>query len=113
MMRRTAHRGVQAVSVLAVLAVLMLSSSVSAHAATVVERFSDSHTETFTGPLEFCLPEDRVGTVTITESSTGQVVDTPVPPALRISNVHCSNLGMGRGRRHAEELAQWFGASRS
>ena len=39
-------------------------------------RITDSHTETFTGPLEGCLPEDLVGTGTLTETSTGRVVDT-------------------------------------
>jgi hypothetical protein len=43
--------------------------------ATVVRYFS-THTDTFTAPLEGCLPEDLVGTVTLTETSTGQVVDT-------------------------------------
>ena len=42
-----------------------------------VFRFSiPPHTETFTGPLEGCLPPDLIGTSTLTETSTGQVVDT-------------------------------------
>jgi hypothetical protein len=47
-----------------------------AHARATVTRFFGSHTETFTAPLEGCLPEDLVGTVTVTETSTGQVVET-------------------------------------
>lgn len=41
-----------------------------------VVRFSGTQTETVTTPLEGCLPDDLVGTATITETSTGQVVDT-------------------------------------
>jgi hypothetical protein len=41
-----------------------------------VFRFSDTETETFTAPLEGCLPEDLVGTVTLTRTSTGQVVES-------------------------------------
>jgi hypothetical protein len=48
----------------------------AAQAQATVFRFSETHTETFTAPLEGCLPEDLVGTVTLTETSTGQVVDT-------------------------------------
>ena len=48
----------------------------AAQAQATVFRFSETHTETFTAPLEGCLPEDLVGTGTLTETSTGQVVDT-------------------------------------
>ncbi|WP_425832025.1 hypothetical protein [Streptomyces fractus] len=41
-----------------------------------VSRFSITNTETFTAPLEGCLPEDQQGTVTLTETSTGQMVKT-------------------------------------
>ncbi len=39
-------------------------------------RFSGTQTDTFTAPLEGCLSDDLVGTVILTETSTGQVVDT-------------------------------------
>ena len=48
----------------------------TASATATVFRFSDSHTETFTAPLEGCLPQNLVGVVTLKETSTGQVVDT-------------------------------------
>jgi len=41
-----------------------------------VTQFFATPTETFTAPLEGRLPADLVGTVTATETSTGQVVDT-------------------------------------
>ena len=47
-----------------------------AQAQATVFRFEVTQTFTFDAPLEGCLPEDLVGTVTITETSTGQVVDT-------------------------------------
>jgi hypothetical protein len=59
----------------ALLVGLLLPAGVAQAQATVF-RFFDTHTETFTAPLEGCLPEDLVGTVTLTETSTGQVVDT-------------------------------------
>jgi len=59
----------------AVLVALLLPAG-AAQAQATVFRFSDTHTETFSSPLEGCLPEDLVGTVTLTETATGQVVDT-------------------------------------
>ena len=59
----------------AVLVALLLPAG-AAQAQATVFRFSETHTETSTAPLEGCLPEDLVGTVTLTETSTGQVVDT-------------------------------------
>jgi hypothetical protein len=47
-----------------------------AHAQATVTRFFGTHTESFTAPLEGCLPEDLVGTVTVTETSAGQEVLT-------------------------------------
>src|SRR5450759_2538201 len=47
-----------------------------ANAGAIVDRESSSHTETFTAPLDFCLPEDLIGQVTITETSTSQSVQT-------------------------------------
>ncbi len=58
-----------------VVAVLALSAT-SAHAGATVDRFFGQQTDTFTAPLEGCLPEDQVGTVILTETSTGQRVDT-------------------------------------
>ena len=56
--------------------IAMFSSAGPAQAQATVDRFFGVHTDTYTAPLEGCLPEDLVGTVTITETSTGQRVDT-------------------------------------
>lgn len=53
---------------------IILAGPVQAQA--TVSRFFGTNTDTFTASLEGCLPEGLVGTVTITETSTGQVVDT-------------------------------------
>jgi hypothetical protein len=58
------------------LVVALLVPAGLAQAQATVFRFSETQTFTFTAPLEGCLPEDLVGTVTLTETSTGQVVDT-------------------------------------
>jgi hypothetical protein len=47
-----------------------------AQAQATVFRFSETHTEELTTALEGCLPEELIGTGTLTETSTGQVVDT-------------------------------------
>ena len=57
-----------------VLGVLIPAGAAQAEA--TVFSFSDSHTETFTGPLEDCLLPDLIGTATLTETATGHVVDT-------------------------------------
>lgn len=62
----------------AVLLLVALISAAPAEAQATISRFFFTHTETFTAPLEGCLPEDLVGTVTLTETSTGQVVETGV-----------------------------------
>jgi hypothetical protein len=64
---------------LVLLAFVVLSTAVfasPAHAAAVVFRDSGSHTHVFTAGEFFCLPPDQVGTVTFTENSTGQFVET-------------------------------------
>ena len=61
----------------AVLLLVALMSAAPAQAQATLFRFSFTHTETFTAPLEGCLPQDLEGTVTLTETSTGQVVETP------------------------------------
>ena len=58
------------------LVVALLVPAGWAQAQATVFRFEVTQTFTFDAPLEGCLPEDLVGTVTITETSTGQVVDT-------------------------------------
>jgi hypothetical protein len=61
------------------LAFVVLSTALfasPAHAAAVVLRDSASHTHVFTTGEFFCLPPDQVGTVTFTENSTGQFVET-------------------------------------
>jgi hypothetical protein len=59
-----------------VLLVALLLPAGAAQAEAIVFRFSETHTETFTSPLEGCLPGDPVATWTLTETATGQVVDT-------------------------------------
>jgi hypothetical protein len=53
---------------------LMLLIQAPAQARATVFRFFDRHTETFQDALEGCVPGE--GTVTLTETNTGQVVDT-------------------------------------
>jgi hypothetical protein len=50
--------------------------AIPAQAQATVLHFSSTQTVTFAAPLEGCLPEDLVGTVVLTETSTGQIVDT-------------------------------------
>jgi hypothetical protein len=47
-----------------------------AQARAEVTTFTETHTSSFTGPSDFCLPEDQIGTVAITEVTTGQLTDT-------------------------------------
>jgi hypothetical protein len=61
--------------VVAVVLGAALSAS-DAYAAAVITRFSFSQTDVFPVAGYFCLP-DSVGTATQTETSTGQVVQTP------------------------------------
>jgi hypothetical protein len=44
--------------------------------ASIISLDQPPRTETYTAPLEGCLSQDLVGTVTSTETSTGQAVDT-------------------------------------
>jgi hypothetical protein len=54
---------------------LLCIPAIPAYAEATLFRFASTHTETFTTPF-FCLPQDVVGTLTLTESSTALVVDT-------------------------------------
>ena len=74
--KSTTIRGIQ--SLLAGIALMsaLLASAAPVQAEATVSRFSGEQTETFTAPLEGCLPEDLVGTVTITETFYGQAVET-------------------------------------
>ena len=61
------------------LALVVLSAALfapPAHGAAVVSRASGSHTNVFTAGEFFCLPPDQLGTVTFTENSTLQFVET-------------------------------------
>ena len=72
-----AHRG-GALRRLVLPGIVMLSAALfasPAHAAAVLTRVSDSHTDTFSVDGYFCLP-NAVGTATQTETSTGLVVET-------------------------------------
>ncbi len=80
----------------AALLVALLLPAGAAQAQATVFRFFDTHTEVFTAPLEGCLSGDLVGTVTLTETSTGQVVDTG-----KVFTIH----GVIRRRRDADRNA--------
>jgi hypothetical protein len=72
-----AVRGVQFLAASAALVLALFVPAGSAQAQATVFRFSfGPNTETFTGPLEGCLPPDLIGTSTLTFTTTGQVVDT-------------------------------------
>jgi hypothetical protein len=62
--------------VLALPMVALLASPATAHAAARLDSFSETQTQTFVAPLEGCLPEDLIGTVTFTETATGNIVET-------------------------------------
>ncbi|WP_426402983.1 hypothetical protein ACN9M0_01795 [Streptomyces sp. R-07] len=49
----------------------------------VVDDFDTTRTDTFTAPLEGCLPADLLGTATVTEHSTGRVVRTPAATVIK------------------------------
>lgn len=82
-----AVRGVPFLTAGAALVLALLIPAGAAHAQATVFSFSDTHTETFTGPLEGCLPPDLIGTATLTETTTGQVVDT----VKNVVNIHGVN----------------------
>ena len=82
----------------AVLVGVLLFPSNLAQAKAFVERFSERHTETFRAPLEGCLSEDLVGTVTLTETSTGQIVDTGNVFTVRGVNIFDYRLELPDGR---------------
>ena len=82
----------------AALLVALLLPAGAAQAQATVFRFSETHTETFTAPLEGCLPEDLVGTVILTETSTGQVVDTSTVFTVRGVNEFDVRLELPDGR---------------
>jgi hypothetical protein len=69
-----------------------------AQAQATVFRFFDTHTEDITTSLEGCLPEDLVGTGTLTETSTGQVVDTGKVFTVRGLNEYDVRLVLPYGR---------------
>ena len=69
-------RGIQFLAASAAIAGALLIPAGAAQAQATVFRFSGSDTETFSAPLEGCLPTDLVGNVTLTETTTGQAVDT-------------------------------------
>jgi hypothetical protein len=71
---RAVRRVQRSLAGVALLVALLLPAG-TAQAQATVFRFFDTHTKTFTAPLERCPPEDLVGTVILTETSTGQVVD--------------------------------------
>jgi hypothetical protein len=80
------------------LLVAVLLPAGAAHAQATVFRFFDTHTETFTAELEGCLSGDLVGTVTLTETATGQVVDTGKVFTVRGLNEYDVRLVLPDGR---------------
>ena len=70
-----------------VVGVLVLSATSAEAQATILPLY-EVHTDVFTAPLEGCLPEDQIGTVTLTETSTGQRVIT----GERVVTVHGVNV---------------------
>ena len=73
-------RGVQIlVGCFALVGALLIPAG-AAQAQATVFRFSGSDTETFSAPLEGCLPPDLIGTVTASFTTTGQAVDTGQNP---------------------------------
>ena len=71
-----AIRGSQCLFACAALIAALFISTGSAQAQATIFQFSFTHTDTFTAPLEGCLPADLVGTSTLTETTTGQAVFT-------------------------------------
>jgi hypothetical protein len=71
-----AIRGSQCLLACAALIAALFISTGSAQAQATFLPFSFTETDTFTGPLEGCLPADLVGTITLTETTTGQFVFT-------------------------------------
>jgi hypothetical protein len=71
-----AIRGSQCLLACAALVATLFITTGSAQAQATVFSFSFTQTDTYTAPLEGCLPQDLVGTVTFTDTTTGQVVDT-------------------------------------
>jgi len=70
-------RGIQFLAASAAIAGALLIPAGAAQAQATVIRFTDGpNTEHFQAPLEGCLPTDLVGNVTLTETTTGQAVDT-------------------------------------
>jgi len=62
------------VTAVAVLVVTVLGGAAPAQAQAVIEHFDETHTDTYSAPLEGCLPPDLIGTVTSTEHSVAQAV---------------------------------------
>ena len=70
-----AVRGSQCLIACAALVAALFLSTGPAQAQATVDTFSFTETDTYTAPLEGCLPQDLVGTVTLTVTVTGQEVD--------------------------------------
>jgi hypothetical protein len=80
------------------LLVALLLPAGAAQAQATIFRFVDTHTETFTAPLKGCLSGDLVGTVTLTETASGQVVDTGKVFTVRGVNEYDVRLVLPDGR---------------
>ncbi|GHF39046.1 hypothetical protein GCM10018790_16070 [Kitasatospora xanthocidica] len=82
----------------AVLVVSVMGGAAPARAAGVVEHFDMTHTETYSAPLEGCLPPDLIGTVTVTEHSTGQVVSNGATVVITGTNEVDFHMDLPDGR---------------
>ncbi|MFD0279358.1 hypothetical protein ACFVHB_36445 [Kitasatospora sp. NPDC127111] len=82
----------------AVLAVSVLAGAAPARAAGAIEHFDVTETETYTAPLEGCLPPDLLGTVTLTEHSTGWVVSNGPAVVITGTNVVDFHMDLPDGR---------------
>jgi len=90
----------------AVLVAFVLGGAAPAGAAGVVEHFDTTHTETYSAPLEGCLPPDLVGTVTVTEHSVGQVVSTGAAVVITGVDAYDFHMDLPDGRYVQSALDQ-------
>ncbi|MEU2234801.1 hypothetical protein ACH4A8_07100 [Streptomyces vietnamensis] len=64
----------------------------------LVDDFDLTRTDTFTAPLEGCLPADLLGTATVTEHSVGRFVRTPGAMVLKGTNYFDFRMTFPDGR---------------
>ncbi|MFF0431058.1 hypothetical protein ACFYU9_02350 [Streptomyces sp. NPDC004327] len=78
---------------------LLVLAPAPAHAVPlVVDRFDETHTESFDAPLEGCLPAGDVGSVTLTEHSVGTVVKAGRTLVVRGTSAYDFRMTLPDGR---------------